>query len=126
MEKEIEVWDNELQNPTFQYSITPVIQLSEEGKMAKRSFLLIGLGVMFLVSTGCVTGRVEMDYGTSYKLAKFNQTLNPQAEKNLEPVTGEDGKTAEATIDRYRRGFQEKPAAPTYTINVSGMGTGGQ
>jgi len=94
--------------------------------MAKRSFLLIGLGVMFLVSTGCVTGRVEMDYGTSFKLAKFNQTLNPQAEKNLEPVTGEDGRTAEATIDRYRRGFQEKPPAPIYSISIGGIGAGGQ
>ncbi len=87
--------------------------------MAKRSFLLIGLVMIFLISTGCAgPSRVEMDYGTSYKLAKFNQTLNPEAEKNLEPVTGEDGRTAEATIDRYRKGFQEKSEAPIYTINV--------
>ncbi len=90
--------------------------------MTKRSFLFTGLVVAFLISTGCVASRVAMDYGTSHKLAKFNQTLNPQAEKNLEPVAGFDGRAAEATIERYRKGFQEKSQAPVYTINIGGFG----
>ncbi len=88
--------------------------------MAKRGFLLIGMAGIFLLVVSCAgPSRVEMDYGTSHKLAKFNQTLNPQAEKNLEPVTGEDGRTAEAAIERYRKGFQEKSEAPVYSINIS-------
>ncbi len=94
--------------------------------MARRSFLLIGLVIIFLISTGCVTSRVAMDYGTSHKLAKFNQTLNPQAEKNLEPVTGLDGRIAEATIERYRKGFQEKAQAPVYSINIGNFGGPGK
>jgi len=91
--------------------------------MAKRYFLLIGLVGIFLISVSCVgPSRVEMDYGTSFKLAKFNQTLNPDAEKNLEPVTGFDGGAAQAAIGRYRKGFEEKSVAPIYSINIGGLG----
>jgi len=91
--------------------------------MAKRCFLLIGLIVIFLISVSCVgPSRLEMDYGTSYKLAKFNQILNPEAEKNLEPVTGFDGGAAQAAIGQYRKGFQEKSVAPIYSINIGGLG----
>lgn len=94
-----------------------------EGKMAKRHFLLVGLVGIFLISVSCAgPSRVEMDYGTSFKLAKFNQILNPEAEKNLEPVTGFDGRAAGATIEMYHKGFQEKSQAPVYTINIGGIG----
>jgi hypothetical protein len=91
--------------------------------MAKRGFLLIGLVGVFLLVVSCTASRVEMDYGTSFKLAKFNQTLNPDAEKNLEPVTGFDGGAAEATLGRYRKGFDEKTSAPTYVFSIN---TGGK
>jgi len=92
--------------------------------MARKSYLLIGLVAIFLISVGCAgPTRVEMDYGTSFKLSKFNQTLNPEAEKNLEPVTGFDGGAAQATIGRYRKGFEEKTTAPTYVFSIS---TGGK
>ncbi len=90
--------------------------------MAKRGFLLIGMAGVFLLVVGCTASRVEMDYGTSFKLAKFNQTLNPEAEKNLEPVTGFDGSAAQAAVGRYRKGFEERTAAPVYTINIGGFG----
>jgi len=88
--------------------------------MTKRSCILIGLGAIFLISAGCasIPSRLEMDYGTSFKLAKFNQILDPEAEKNLEPVTGFDGGAAQATIGRYRKGFEEKPVAPTFTLSI--------
>ncbi len=89
---------------------------------------------MFSILTGCADlnrnlcagpnsfcpgpSRLEMDYGTSYKLAKFNQTLNPDAEKNLEPVTGFDGVAAQATMGRYHKSFEEKSTAPVYSINL--------
>jgi len=90
--------------------------------MKKRIFVLIGLAAIFLVIIGCAgPSRVEMDYGTSFKLSKFNQTLNPDAEKNLEPVTGFDGSAAQAAVGRYRKGFEEKTSAPVYSINISGF-----
>lgn len=93
--------------------------------MAKRHFLLVGLVGIFLISVSCAgPSRVEMDYGTSFRLARFNQTLNPDAEKNLEPVTGFDGRAAQATIERYRKGFQEKTEAPVYSISIGNLGMG--
>jgi len=87
--------------------------------MAKRGFLLIGIAGIFLISVSCAgPTRVEMDYGTSFKLAKFNQILNPDAEKNLEPVTGFDSGAAQGTIGRYQKGFEEKPPAPTFTLSI--------
>lgn len=94
--------------------------------MRKGCFLLIGLVAMLLISTGCAgPSRLEMDYGTSYKLAKFNQVLNPEAEKNLEPVTGFDSGAAKATMDRYQKGFEKPTPPPTYVLSVGGIGTGG-
>lgn len=95
--------------------------------MKKRGFLLIGLVGIFLISVGCAgPTRLEMDYGTSFKLAKFNQILNSEAEKNLEPVPGFDGRAAQAAIERYRKGFEEKSPAPVYSISIGGLGATGR
>ena len=88
--------------------------------MVKRCLVLFGLAGIFLISVSCVgPSRLAMDYGTSYKLAKFNQILNPAAEKNLEPVSGFDGGAAQAAIGKYRKGFEEKTQAPTYVFSLS-------
>ncbi len=65
--------------------------------------------------------RLEMDYGTSYKLAKFNQIFNPEAEKNLEPVIGLDANAAQKIMDRYYKVFETPPQKPTYNINIGGL-----
>ena len=102
--------------------------------MKKGCLLLIGLMVLS-VSMGCAElsrlevgcmgpNRVEMDYGTSYKLAIFNQTLNPEAEKNLEPVEGFDGTAAQAVTEKYRKGFREESEKPVYSLSVGSLGAG--
>ena len=76
------------------------------------------IAVALLSCAGPGPSRLEMDYGTSAKLAVVNQTLNPEAAKNLEPVTGMDGEAAEGVAERYRKGF-EKPAPPTtYSFTI--------
>lgn len=91
--------------------------------MIKKTCLCIGLISVFLIFTGCAgPSRVEMDYGTSYKLARFNQTLDPDAEKNLDPVTGFDGEAAKAVTERYRKDFAKEPQKPTYIIEMGSMG----
>lgn len=95
----------------------------------KRHCILMLLLAFFLLSLGCAgpnqgrvslspPSRLEMDYGTSFNLMKFNQTANPEAEKNLEPVTGFDGQAAEAAIDKYRKDFEKPAAAPAYTLSI--------
>ncbi len=83
-------------------------------------------GCLFLcvVMIGC-TGmtRLERDYGTSHNLAKYNQILNPEAEKNLAPVEGLDGRAAAAAVEKYHKGFEKPAAAPatSYTVNIGSM-----
>jgi len=94
-----------------------------------RQCIIILLLAFSLLSIGC-TGpnqntvsldpptRLEMDYSTSFNLMKFNQIANPDAEKNLEPVTGFDGQAAKATLDKYRKDFEKPAEAPAYTLSI--------
>jgi predicted Zn-dependent protease len=94
-----------------------------EEEMVKRSFVLIGLIAMFFILGSCAgPSRLEKDFSTSFNLAKLNQTLNPEAEKNIGPVTGFDGKVAQATVEKYRKDF-EKPAAPApFVLSIGTVG----
>ena len=83
------------------------------------SFLSIGCaGLNQEKVTLSPPSRLEMDYGTSFHLMKFNQIADPEAEKNLEPVTGFDGQAAKATLDKYRKDFEKPAEAPAYTLSI--------
>ncbi len=94
-----------------------------------RHCIVILLIALSILSSGC-TGpnkntvtldpptRLEMDYGTSFNLMKFNQIANPEAEKNLEPVADLDGQAAKAALDKYRKGFEKPAEAPAYTLSI--------
>jgi hypothetical protein len=66
--------------------------------------------------------RVEMDYGTSYKLQKFNQTANLEAEKNLAPVEGLDSRAAAGAMEKRHREFEKQEKAPSYIFNLGTTG----
>ncbi|MHB8110709.1 MAG: pilus assembly protein [Syntrophorhabdaceae bacterium] len=81
---------------------------------------LLFLALAFFVG-GCASSRLETDYGTSHKLAIMEQTVNPEAEKNLGPVEGIDGQAAQFILDRYHRGFEKPvPVAPVLSIGIAG------
>jgi len=90
--------------------------------MKKSAYYVAALvGVTFLLA-GCSTqSRLEMDYGTSHKLSKMNQTLDPKAEKNLEPVYGLDGTVAQKVVDKYGKEFEKPAPPPAYIINLGGI-----
>ena len=91
--------------------------------MEKRIWLVTGTMALLLASAACAgPSRVELDYGTSVKLSKFNQTLNPEAAKNLEPVSGFDGGAAKATLERYQKDFEKPSPPPTYTLSIGSFG----
>ncbi len=91
-----------------------------EEKMRKRLWLFVGISGLLLVSAACAPSRVEMDYGTSVNLSKFNQTLNPASTKNLAPVTGIDGVAAQFTMDKYFKGFETPAPPPVYMFSIGG------
>jgi len=95
----------------------------------KKQCILMLLLSFSLLSIGCAgldqekvtldpPTRLEMDYGTSFNLMKFNQIANPEAEKNLEPVTGLDGQASKASLDKYRKDFEKPAEAPAYTLSI--------
>jgi hypothetical protein len=101
----------------------------------KKLFLL--LAVVILVS-GCAAGRpwyaggnwdpykptdLEMAFGNAYYASIKNQTLNPDASKNLFPVLGIDGISAEEILKSLHKSYQKQQPEPTYIFNV-GQGAG--
>lgn len=90
--------------------------------MFKRYFALSVLMALIIAPYGYAEmeekSRVELDYGTSYRLYKFNQILNPRAEENLEPVRGIEGQAAQEAYDKYIKSFERVGKEPTYILNI--------
>ena len=92
--------------------------------MIKNYSVFIGLIIVVMFLTGCTyrnanfetwkgDHRLKDDYGNSHRLAIANQTLNPEAGKDLKPVYGFDGRAAEKVVEgQYIKRF-DKPAVDT-------------
>lgn len=89
---------------------------------SKRRFIWVVGAMALMLCTGCAGhSRLALDYRHSYHLAKSNQILNPEAGKQLEPVTGLDGKAAINEYERYQASFAEPPALPEFSISIGGI-----
>lgn len=78
------------------------------------------------LAEGCGTTTpvvLDQQIGTAVAMARAQQTLHPQASQDTRPVEGIDGKSADALIDRYHRGFQAPTSVNIFNIGVGGMGT---
>ena len=58
----------------------------------------------------------DKNWGRSYEAAKYNQVLNPDAAKNLNPVDGLDGQAANNDVEKYRDSFKGKRSRETINI----------
>lgn len=87
----------------------------------KNSILVLMGAALLLAGCGTTTPTVvDAQMGKSVEMAKAQQTLNPKASLDTRPVEMIDGKTADALVDRYHKGF-EKPT----TIDIGTIGVGG-
>ena len=89
-------------------------------KMKRILILAIGCIAAAGLLAGCAHtqhGQLDRDWGTSKKLATFNQILNPQAIKNLDLVEGIPGSVSQIIVRKYKASFQKATTAPTYTFN---------
>ncbi len=94
--------------------------------MRSKIILFAGFVLMTFIAMGCMgPTRLETDYGTSHKLQKFNQISNPEAEKSLQAGEGLDGKAAEATKEKYNKGFEKSAPPPSYVFTIEGIGGAG-
>lgn len=93
--------------------------------MLRVIFLALGLCVALSLFAGCqstvpfqMKSTLDENWGTAYESAKYNQILNPEAGKDLEPVEGMDADAAKKNVDKYRKSFQKKQAKETYIVNI--------
>lgn len=71
--------------------------------------------------TGCTaTPNLDSRFGYAVNAAKAQQTINPTASLNTDPVAGIDGTSAKESIDRYHNTFKEPP--PAFEILFGGSG----
>ena len=76
-----------------------------------------------LAVTGCVSTTPHMDshFGEVVNLVKAQQTLNPDASRNSEPLNGMDGKAAMSAYDEYQKSYRApEPQQSVFTIGVGG------
>lgn len=81
---------------------------------------------------GCATTArtpiLDEHFGEAVNAAKAQQTINPDASMNTDPVAGVGGQAADAAVDRYHKSFVQPPITPNvFNIGIgsSGSGAGG-
>lgn len=92
---------------------------SKLATMAMASILVLG---------GCAastTPEIDARFGESMSLIRAQQTINPAASSNTNPVAGLDGKAAKGVMDNYRTSFGKPPEEAGFAgqqINIGGSG----
>lgn len=88
-----------------------------------KKMIQVCLCCLFLIASlaACAPGRPSIDYGTSFKLQKWNQTADLEAGKKAEPTEGMDGKAAQAAKEKYSKGFEKEPPAAVYNLTIGGI-----
>jgi hypothetical protein len=95
--------------------------------MLSRIAVIVVAALLIIGFVGCSKGNIvspfqtesqlEKNWGRSFEAAKHNQTLNPDADKNLKPVEGLEGPAAERIMGEYiKGGDRTKASAPSYGI----------
>lgn len=84
---------------------------------------ILALAVSMFAMVGCVSSTPDLDskFGEAVTLSKAQQTVNPSASQNTDPVAGIDGKAAAGARDRYNKSYEHPPASG----NVFMIGVGG-
>ena len=88
--------------------------------MLKRSLIIVGIiaAISFISACSGTDTLSQRNWGKSYETAAYNQMLNPDADKTLNPVDSLDGQAAENDLQRYRDGFKAKEQKQT-TFNFN-------
>lgn len=71
--------------------------------------------------TGCAsrTPYFDAQFGKSVRLLNAQQTINPNAAANTDPVLGLDGKAAASGYAEYQNSYSKpKPPSSTFTIGI--------
>jgi hypothetical protein len=105
---------------------------NQRGKTMLSKIAVIALASLLTIGIfGCSKGNVknplqteesllDKNWGKSFEAAKHNQTLNPEAGKNVKPVEGLQGPAAERIMDGYMKGGEQKkePASEFGVVTI--------
>jgi hypothetical protein len=72
-----------------------------------------------LAACTTTTPNLDHNFGQAVHQARAQQTLNPDASLNTDPVAGLDGVAADAAIDNYTKSVTTQPP-PATIINIGG------
>ncbi|PWB54694.1 MAG: hypothetical protein C3F18_06595 [Nitrosomonadales bacterium] len=77
---------------------------------------------LLILLAGCAAPAPNLDaqMGTAVEMARAQQTLHPQASQDKRPVETIDGKSADALVDRYHKGFERPQPVNIYNIGIGG------
>lgn len=85
------------------------------------------LPIAAAIIAGCAapTPNLDAHFGEAVRTARAQQTINPDASRNMDPVVGIDARAAKSSMDRYYDSFKTPP--PTFgIINIGGTFSGGE
>lgn len=80
------------------------------------------LFAMATLSACQTTPNLDAKFGDAVKQARLQQTVNPDASKNTDPVAGINGQTANAIITRHQKSYETPTPAPSSVIGIIGGG----
>lgn len=88
-----------------------------------KTLIFGALSAAWLSACVPLTPNLDSSFGSAVNQAKAEQTLNPDASQNVEPVTGVSGTEGNLAIDAYHESLKPSQPAPTI-INIGGSLTG--
>lgn len=74
---------------------------------------------------GPATPRLDAAFGESVRQARAMQIINPAGSTNADPVTGIDGRSGRAAMERYQESFRSPPKT-FEVLNIGGSSSSGQ
>jgi len=91
--------------------------------MLKRCLIIIGIISIMSVMLSCSGTTpahkqtlLERNWGRSIESMRYMQMLNPEADKNLDPVLGLDGNASDHNVNKYQESFKETEQKESTTI----------
>jgi hypothetical protein len=89
-----------------------------------KTYLLAAAVALLAGCANTGTPRLDDHFGYAVNMAKAQQTINPDASLNTDPVAGLDGRAANEAIERYIDSFEAPPPSNVNVINIGGGITG--
>jgi len=89
--------------------------------MKLKTCLSGALALALLAACASPTPYLDQHFGAAVNAARAQQTLNPEASRNTDPVAGVDGTAAASGVAEYLNSFK----APPQTFPVINIGVGG-